>query len=183
MTGKGENFESNSNSQPKTASGRPAERGPCAAGVHLGASRYRQKRHRGTVCPASGPALCVPLGQSAGPGGHHRRAPNRKRAERVLPAQDDCPGRALLPVPGRAQRLFSGGTESVLFPYPGTPGGGISPAPRLHGDRSRQPGPGQRHHPAHFFSPAQPHVPCRAAGGYPALAGVGGTERYPPMGL
>ena len=181
--GKEGNREPYNNRQPEAASGHPAERRPGTASIYLGNCWNRKIEYRGAVRRASGPALCVPAGQPAGPGGYHRRAPDHRRAERVLPAQDDRPGRALLPVPGRAQRLLSGGAEGLLLPDPGAPGGGV-PSPRgLHRGGSGQPGPGQRHHPAHVLRPAQPHVPCGAAGGCPALAGVGGPERHPSLDL
>lgn len=64
-----------------------------------------------------------------------------------------------MPVSGRVERLFSGSTESILFPYSGTPHRGISPAQRFYRDRCRQPCAGQRHHPAYVLCTAQPDVP------------------------
>ena len=74
--GKEGNREPYNNRQPETASGHPAERGFGTANIHLGSTRNRQKCHRGAVRRASGPALCVPAGQPAGPGGYHRRTPD-----------------------------------------------------------------------------------------------------------
>lgn len=74
--GKEGNREPDNNRQPETASGHPTERGFGAAGIHLGSTWNRQKCHCGTVCRAGGPALCVPAGQPAGPGGYHRRTPD-----------------------------------------------------------------------------------------------------------
>ena len=125
----------------------------------------------------------LPAGQPAGAGGHHRRAPDRGGAQRLLPAPHDRPGEALLPVSGRIERLLPGGAEGLLLPDPGAADRGVPAAGGVHRRGGGEPLPGQRHHKAHVLRPAEPDVPCGAAGGQPPLAGVGRRPWDPPLGL
>ena len=100
-----------------------------------------------------------------------------------------CPPRmiareeALLPVSGRIERLLPGGAEGLLLPDPGAADRGVPAAGGVHRRGGGEPLPGQRHHKAHVLRPAEPDVPCGAAGGQPPLAGVGRRPWDPPLGL
>lgn len=76
-----------------------------------------------------GLGLRIPAGQPARARGSAGRAPDQRRRDPLLPARHDCARAALLPIPGRTQRLQPG-RKSLLQPDSGASRGRVPRCPR-----------------------------------------------------
>src|ERR1700679_951653 len=97
-----------------------AECGASFADLYLGTARNRQVRARPRIRRVGWIALRVFAWVPASPRGYHRRAADRRRALSLLPSDFDRARRTLLPVPGRTERVFAGGTEGFLLSSAGS---------------------------------------------------------------
>ena len=125
---------------------------------------------------------CVTLvGYPAGGRGPDRGTRAARRAQPVRAAGVDRPGRAVLPVPGRAERVRRRCAEGVLLADPGPAHRRVRAAGRLDRDRRRQPGHRQRARPADGVRAGEPARPRAPAGERRRLAALGGRGRHPPV--
>ncbi|MGX1510068.1 hypothetical protein RKD44_001356 [Streptomyces collinus] len=163
---------------PPGTAARPRHR---AAGVPVGRTRHRQVLPGEELRRLAGPGVREPARHPARAGGPDRRPADPGRPVGVLPAGVHRPRRAVLPLPGRAERGHPGRAEGVLLADPRPPYRQLRTPQGLHRHRRRKPRHRQRTGPPHRLRAGQPPHPRPPGRLRKGLAGVGRRERHPPV--